>query len=238
MKQILALSVFVFVLFYNLSAQLGKKTLYLIPGQGSDYRIYRYFKFEEFDTVHVHYIVPMAGENMNAYAQRLARQIDTSRRYSIIGVSLGGMLAVEMSEFLNPEETVIISSAKNRYELPFRYRFMNKVPLNDAFGGTFLNATAPYAQILVEPDSRHERDTCLSMLKNKNELFMERSVDMIVNWDRDSCSSDIFHIHGTADRTIPIENVKNVDVVIEGGSHMMTLTKGRTIAEIIKLKVQ
>jgi pimeloyl-ACP methyl ester carboxylesterase len=180
----------------------------------------------------------MFGESMHAYARRLSQQIDTTGRYSIIGVSLGGMLAVEMSEFLNSEETVIISSAKNRHELPFRYRFMNKVPLNDAFGGAFLNATAPYAQIIVEPDSRHERDTCLSMLKNKNELFMERSVDMIINWERDSCGSDIFHIHGTADRTIPIENVQDVDVIIEGGSHMMTLTKGKQIAKIVKEKVK
>jgi pimeloyl-ACP methyl ester carboxylesterase len=227
----------VFVLFSGLSAQPERKTLYLIPGQGSDYRIYRYFKFEGLDTVHVHYSVPRYAESMNSYARRLSQQIDTCDRYSIVGVSLGGMLAVEMSEFMNPEETIIISSAKNRHELPFRYRFMNKIPLNDVFGGAFLNATAPYAQIVVEPDSRHERDTCLSMLKNKNELFMERSVDMIVNWERDSSSSDIFHIHGNADRTIPIENVKDIDVVIEGGSHMMALTKGRQIAAIVKLKV-
>jgi surfactin synthase thioesterase subunit len=37
---------------------------------------------------------------MNAYAKRLASDIDTTLPYSIIGVSLGGMLASEMKTFL------------------------------------------------------------------------------------------------------------------------------------------
>ena len=103
-----------FILFSNnLFAQTVKKTVYLIPGQGSDYRIYKYFKFQDYDTVHIKYIIPDKNDNMESYARKLSEQIDTSKPFSITGVSLGGMLAVEMSEFLNPEEVIIISSAKN-----------------------------------------------------------------------------------------------------------------------------
>ena len=188
------------------------KILYLIPGQGSDYRIYKYFKFENYDTVHIKYIIPNENESMKSYAHKLSKQIDTSKTFSIIGVSLGGMLAVEMSEFLNPEEVIIISSAKNRNELPFRYKFMKKIPLNRLFEGDFLRTVAPTAQIIVEPDSRKERETCKSMLKNKNELFMKRSVNMIINWERYSNNSKIIHIHGNNDHTIPVRNLKNITI--------------------------
>ena len=215
------------------SAQMQKKTLYLIPGQGSDYRIYKHFKFDDFDTVHVKYIIPHDNETMKSYAQRLSEQIDTTNRFSIIGVSLGGMLAVELSEFLNPEEVIIISSAKNRNDLPFRYKFMQKVPLNTIFGGGFLRAVAPTAQIIVEPDSRKERELCVSMLNNKNELFMKRSVNMIVNWERENNQTKITHIHGNNDHTIPIRNVNNVTFKVKNGSHMMVLTQGETIRNIV-----
>ena len=215
-------------------SQESKKIIYLIPGQGSDYRIYKYFKFQNYDTVHIHYIIPDQDETMRSYAYKLAVQIDTIRRYSIIGVSLGGMLAVEMSEFLHPEEVIIISSAENRSELPFRYRFMKKVPLNKLFGGNFLRTVAPLAQIIVEPDSKNERKTCKAMLKNKNKIFMKRSVNMIVNWERKSNNTDIIHIHGDNDHTIPIRNIKNPDFIVKNGSHMMTLTKGKVLKELVK----
>lgn len=218
----------------NISAQQAKKTLYLIPGQGSDYRIYKYFKFQDYDTVHIKYIVPDENDNMKSYARKLSKQIDTSKSFSITGVSLGGMLAVEMSEFLNPEEVIIISSAKNRNELPFRYKFMKKIPLNNIFGGNFLRTVAPTAQIIVEPDSRKEREVCVSMLKNKNELFMKRSVNMIINWDRTVNNTEIIHIHGDNDHTIPIRNVKNITIIVENGSHMTALTKGEIIKNIVK----
>ena len=41
---------FMFQVLINF-AQNQKPILYLISGQGSDYRIYKYFKFNEFDTV-------------------------------------------------------------------------------------------------------------------------------------------------------------------------------------------
>ncbi len=214
------------------------KTIYLIPGQGSDYRIYKYFKFDDFDTVHIKYIIPNEYETMKSYAQRFSEQIDTSKRFSIVGVSLGGMLAVELSEFLNPEEVIIISSAKNRNELPFRYKFMKKVPLNRIFGGGFLRAVSPTAQIIIEPDSRKERELCVLMLKSKNELFMKRSVNMIVNWERTTNNTKIIHIHGNNDHTIPIRNVKDVTYKVKSGSHMMALTLGERIKNIIKEYLQ
>ena len=224
------------ILLFSIScyAQMSKKTIYLIPGQGSDYRIYKHFKFKDFDTIHVKYIIPHEIETMESYAQRLSEQIDTTKRFSIIGVSLGGMLAVELSEFLNPEEVIVISSAKNRNELPFRYKFMKKVPLNTIFGGGFLRAVAPTAQIIVEPDSKKKRELCVSMLKSKNELFMKRSVNMIINWEREGDSAKIIHIHGDNDHTIPIRNVNGVTYKVKNGSHMMALTMGEKIRNIVK----
>lgn len=54
---------------------------------------------------------------------------------------------------------------------------------------------------------------------------MKYSVNMIINWVRTSNNTEIIHIHGDNDYTIPLKNIKHPDYIVKGGSHMMTLTK-------------
>ena len=70
---------------------------------------------------------------MAQYARKLIPKIDTSASFILIGVSLGGMVAAELNEILHPLQTIIISSAKNRHELPKRYKFMRVLPLYKLF---------------------------------------------------------------------------------------------------------
>lgn len=83
-------------------------------------------------------------------------------------------------------------------------------------------------QPLVEPDRNKNKEVFKSMLKKKDALYMKRTVNMIVNWDRKNYSPTIIHLHGTKDHTLPIRNVKPTRI-IKDGSHMMVLTRGDEI---------
>ena len=105
-------------------------TVYLIPGQGGDYRLFNNLEIDpNYQVKYIHFETPEVGMTIREYAVHLARQIDTSSSFILIGVSLGGMIASEMNEFLSPEKTIIISSAKSSLELPNRYRFQQQFPL-------------------------------------------------------------------------------------------------------------
>ena len=83
--------------------------VYLFPGQGADYRQYKHLILpSQFDTVHIHYPVPEKGMNMKEYASTLIHQIDTSEKFILMGVSLGGMICSELSDILNPEQTILL----------------------------------------------------------------------------------------------------------------------------------
>lgn len=223
---------FIFISNILFSQEL-KTIIYLIPGQGSDYRIFKNITInDEYETKIINYTTPEAGWNMKQFATSLSSQIDTSRNFIIIGVSLGGMLATEMSEFLRPEKVIIISSAKCRNELPFRYRFQKSIPIYKLFSGNMLKKGAFITQPIVEPDRNKEKETCVSMLKNKDPIFLKRTVSMIINWDKKTCNEKIVHIHGKKDHTIPIKNVDQ-DYSIEKGSHMMVLTKGQELSTLL-----
>jgi hypothetical protein len=222
-----------FLLGYACSGQ-EKPTIYCLPGQGSDRHIFDSIRFpEEFEIKFIEYDVPGPEMTMASYALHLSKRIDTSHTFYLIGVSIGGMLCIELSEIIHPEKTIIISSAKNRHELPLQYRFQRHFPLYQLFSERALYYGALIAQPVVEPDRRKNKETFVRMLRSKNPTYLRRTIIMIINWDRESNSKKIYHIHGTMDHTIPLRNVKNPDFIINHGSHMMTLTRADEISNCI-----
>jgi pimeloyl-ACP methyl ester carboxylesterase len=210
------------------------KTLYLFSGQGSDARIFSKISFDSsFRVVHIQYPVPAGKSSLQQYAQVLREQIDTNSNYSFIGVSLGGMICSELSEIMYPQKTIIISSAKCRGELPFRYRFQKNIPLYQIIPKRMIKLGARILQPIVEPDRKKQKAIFKSMLKQKDARFLKRTVAMIVKWNKTNCSPTIYHIHGTKDHTLPIRKTKP-GYVVQNGSHMMTLTRAAEISTLIK----
>ena len=212
------------------NGQSQAQRIYLLPGQGSDHRLFSKLTFPEgYEIIHITYPVPDEGESMQQYARRIAEQIEEDEGFILIGVSLGGMLSSEIATIKSPDKTIIISSAKCQSELPKRYTFQRKVPINNLVGPGLSKSGALILQPIVEPDRRHEKEIFKSMLKDKDPIFLKEAIGMIVNWDKTDCDQEIYHIHGTQDRTVPIRNVTS-DIVIENGSHMMTLTRPEDVS--------
>ena len=227
--------IFLVFLFFCVVArgQSTQTTIYFIPGQGADERLFSKLEINsDYDIQHVQYVVPEKNTSLQEYARLLSEQIDTTKQFVLIGTSLGGMLSVEMNEFLTPLKTIIISSAKSKKELPFRYRFQKVIPLYRLFSSRAIKRGATIMQPIVEPDRNNEKEIFVTMLAEKDKYFMKRSVQMIIQWDRTNYPVNIVHVHGETDKTIPIRNVK-YDYLIKEGSHMMTLTRPIEISEII-----
>ena len=205
----------------------------LFPGQGSDSAIYSKMSFpDHFVLKYMELPTPNKGEMLPEYALRFLSQIDTTDKFSLIGVSLGGMMCTELADILKPEKVILISSAKCASELPAKYRFQQKVRLNRAIPASWYRGGALLLQPIVEPDRNKEKETFKRMLKSKDKDYMKRAIDMIINWQRETYNPNIIHIQGDKDNTIPIKNVKP-SLIVEDGSHMMALTKGRKIGKLI-----
>ncbi len=233
--------IFIFLVFNALfgfsqqsdSINKSKTVIYLIPGLGADYNLYNNLKLDSsYDTIHVKRIMPEKHETLKAYSERISNQIDTTNKFILVGVSLGGMIATELAENLNPEKVIIISSAKNRNELPWHYKFMKVVPINKIIPAGFIKMCSFVAQPLVEPDRNKEKETFKQMLKDVDAKTLKRSINLIINWDRDNNYYPIAHIHGTKDHTLPIKNV-SAEYIVDKGSHMMILTQGSDLSVLI-----
>ncbi|SFT84741.1 BAAT / Acyl-CoA thioester hydrolase C terminal [Lishizhenia tianjinensis] len=224
----------IFLLFLlNVKAQ-DTTHLYVLHGQGSDHRLFDSLVFPSNYKVHfINYGMPEKDWNMHDFARVLSQQIDTTQNFSLLGVSMGGMLCAEMAEFLNPQKVILISSANCREDLPFRYQFQSKLPLYKIIPKSLMFAGAKFLQPLVEPDRKANKATFKSMLSAKNALYIKRTVAMIINWEKTEHNPDIIHIHGTKDHTLPHRKLKRVDYTIAKGSHMMTLTDFKKVQQVL-----
>lgn len=230
---------FIFLCWQTADAQQPMR-LYLLPGQGSDHRIYQNMRFpDNIDTVHLHYLPVEAEETLEHYAARMVSQIDTTLPFSLMGVSLGGMICVEMSDIIHPQQVFLLSSASSGDEIPDFYHSFRKYPIYHNFNPNLIKYSTFLLQPIYEPDRRTEQKTCNSMIREKDADFMKSAVHMIVTWQRteaDNINTPIIQIHGTADHTLPVENIR-ADYYIDNGSHMMTLTMADKVSAIISAAI-
>ncbi|HAA15697.1 MAG TPA: hypothetical protein DCE41_29910 [Cytophagales bacterium] len=212
----------------------SKPTVYLIPGTGGDYRLYDQFVLEGYDTVRLPWLEPKADDQMADLARAMAQQVDTTQPVILVGVSLGGMVATEMAEFIPVEGLVLISSAKTSEELPFQYRFQRAVPLYRLFSGRFLRNVTPLARFFVEPSSFPHRKIFNSMVSQKTDNFMKQSIRMICQWEKETePSTPYLHLHGTRDHTLPYRRIGK-PTPIKKGSHMMVYGRGQEVGQAVQ----
>jgi len=83
----------------------------------------------------------MHKESIANYAKRLSTVIDESEPFVLIGLSFGGIVAVEMHHFLQPDKTIIISSAATKSQLPKLIRAIRFMPLYELLPSRFLKNT-------------------------------------------------------------------------------------------------
>lgn len=206
---------------------MNKTTIYCFPGQGADRRIFQNVSVDtnHYEIVFIEYGIPAPGITMKDFAHELSVNIDTTKDFILLGVSLGGMICAELSELLKPQKTILISSAKNRNELPWRYKFQKTIPIYKIVPSKILLAGAKILQPIVESDRNKYKKIFKSMLAGKDKTYMKRTIGMIVNWERNNNTKKLIHIHGDNDHTLPIRKIEKPDYVIKNGSHMMTLTR-------------
>lgn len=229
------------ILFISVLAGTGIKILagssntdtliYLLPGQGADYRLFRNIEFP-YDTVHLEFPIPAKNITLGEYAHGFIPRIDQARPFFLIGVSLGGMICSELADTLKPLKIIVISSAKCRKELPGRYRFQKTIPLNKMIPKGMTKWGARVLAPIVEPARRQDQETFRSMIDAKDPAYLKRTVDMVINWGKESYDSTIIHIHGDQDHTLPHRNV-SYDHLVENGTHMMVYIRGDEISKLI-----
>ena len=90
---------------------MSKIPVYFMPGLAASSSIFERIKLDE-DIFEMHLLeweIPHPKEALSDYALRISKKIKHENPV-LVGVSFGGMIAVEIAKVLKPATTIIISS--------------------------------------------------------------------------------------------------------------------------------
>lgn len=205
--------------------------LYLVPGLGADARLMAGLREEGLEFEVLEHIPPLPRESMKDYARRMVAGINTQQPFILGGVSLGGIMSVEMARHLQPEKVLLISSVKSSREIPIYFKLFRYLPLHRLVSGTTLKKYAP-------KDSRkgfppHKYQLLEDMRTDASPELIEWAVDAVINWKNRQAPENLVHIHGSRDLMFP-PFFLNSYISIPKGRHVMVLAKADKVAAEIK----
>jgi pimeloyl-ACP methyl ester carboxylesterase len=213
--------------------------VYLIPGLGADSRLFKNIQLPAgYEIVLVDWLIPSETDTLTSYSQNIVSQYNMSDNSIVIGVSLGGMISVEIAKQLKLDKVILISSIKTNSEAPWYFKFFRSLPVYKAIPGKLMT----HLGFLVKPMFGQMKPDDLtlfkSMLQNSSPIFLKWAMRSALYWKNDVEFSNLYHIVGNKDLVFPYQNIKNPTAVIKGGTHIMVFDKAAEInvllADILK----
>ncbi len=206
-------------------------TVYLIPGLGVDERLFQNIKLD-FSVQYIKWQPITNGQSLKDYALGLSSQIDTDKPFSLLGVSFGGMCAVEIAKIHPPQKLILISSAKTSNELIPVLKILRLVPFHKYISDNAYMKLAVIFRRLFGIRSKQETELFSEMLKCVPKDYFKGAVNAIINWKNKDYPKSLLHLHGDRDNIIYYRQIKNCHK-ITGGTHLMVVDKAKEISEAI-----
>lgn len=208
-----------------------KTHVYFVPGLAADKEIFKNIKLpdSQYDMHVISWLIPEKGESISQYARRMAAFV-TEENPVLVGVSFGGVMAQEMSAFLNVKKLIIISSVKSMHELPRRLKLARKTRAYKMVPTGLVLQSKDLTKYGIGPRSKKRLKLYQDFLHVRDKRYLDWAIKNMVCWSREKPLQNVYHIHGDDDLIFPIENIKDA-LVIPGGTHIMLLNKGSYVSQ-------
>ncbi|MEC5143997.1 Alpha/beta hydrolase [Chitinophaga sp. 180180018-2] len=214
------------------AAKEEQKTIYFFSGIGADSTIFRNLKLPGYRKVYISWIPALPNESLTQYAGRIKSQITVENPY-IIGLSFGGIVAVEVSKQIWVKKMVLISSVRTKDELNKRQYFFMRLGLYRIIPGSLLRRTNFLTYRYFGARTETDKKALTKLLQGTDVTFFRWALKSIAYWDNKVAPERTIQIHGTVDRVIASRFV-HPDYRIKGGGHIMVFNRADTISKIIR----
>jgi pimeloyl-ACP methyl ester carboxylesterase len=207
--------------------------VYFISGLGADSRVFKHIQLPPgFQPVYLEWIKPLGNESLARYALRLSEGINSSERFALVGLSLGGMIATEIAKLYVPEQVVLISSIPSAHCLPGYYLLGGKLNLHKLIPiGVFKKAS--FIKRFFTAETSGDKKLIREMIQHCDAAFIRWGMQAILTWKNTDIPERLIHIHGSQDFILPKRFTKATHVIPRGG-HLMIMTHAAEINAILE----
>lgn len=206
------------------------KEIYLLSGLGADQRVFDFLDLSAYQVNYINWIAPNENESIGQYAARLTKQIHIANPI-LIGVSFGGMMAMEIGKLIPAEKIILISSAKTRADIPFYYKMIGSLGLNKLMPQRLFKSVNAITYWFFGVETEAEKKLLKDIIEDTDIHFLKWAIHQIVNWKNKRVSDNVVLIHGTHDHLLPN---RSSDFKINRGGHLMIVNKADEINSLLK----
>jgi len=210
------------------------KELFLLSGLGTDKRIFDFLDLTGYNVHHVVWTKPGDKQSLADYAKMILPQI-TKQKPILVGVSFGGMIALEIAKLIEVEKIILISSAKTSSAIPPYFKVMSMLKLQRLMPSSAIKRPNEILFWLFGIDREEHRNLLTSIMEATDEKFFSWAIETIPHWQHNAVIDRVVQIHGTKDRILSFQTA---DFTIKGGGHFMIVSRAKEISDIIKNVIQ
>ncbi len=213
--------------------------VFLITGFALDKRAFAPLNLPS-EPYHLVDLIPVQkGETLRDYAKRMCEGMGLKEGDIVGGVSLGGMLALEMSQLVKVRGVILIASCTHPRHIKRRFMiFANIAPYIPDFLIRRLFLLIPAIlkrQKMLSPSGQ----ALLADIMGKFPPALLKSLPpMILNWPGRSPPENFRHIHAEMDWLINPGGLKEKMRIIKGKNHLITVSHPKEVRSFILQSVK
>lgn len=205
--------------------------VYFISGLGADASVFQRLSLKKGLAVHhLPWLIPTGEESMESYALRMAKSITDPERSILVGLSFGGIMAIEIAKRIPVKKVVLISSVKSKSEMPAKLNLIGLLNLQKLLPASKLLHFKELTSWFFGAREGSDKAMLYDLLDRSDDRLIDWSADKVVSWQGEHQLQNIVHIHGTADAVFPIRNIRP-DRIVKGGPHFMVFTHAAEVSD-------
>ncbi|NDV79757.1 alpha/beta fold hydrolase [Dysgonomonas sp. 511] len=185
-----------------------------------------------FEKKYIEWYIPQGDETLEQYARAIAKDIDTNSPFVLVGYSFGGVIVQEMNRFLSPQKNILISSFKAVDEKPMLFRAVKRAHLTGMIPDRMYLSTEFITDVFNRLVYNLPTEELAQYMTVTDPRYVKWAVRQITEWIPEANSSNLYHIHGTADQIFPYELIRNA-FPVEDGDHLMVARKAQVVSSIL-----
>jgi esterase/lipase len=199
--------------------------VYLMPGMAANPTIFEYIKLPE-EQYQIHWLewqIPNKNESLKEYAKRMCKFIKHDD-IVLLGVSFGGILVQEMSNFLKLKKLFVVSSVKSHHELPKRFKLIKITKAYKILPTQLVSNIDLLAKYAFGETIKKRVDLYKKYLSVSDKTYLDWAIKQVVCWDQEEPNKDAIYIHGNKDIVFP-HSCQGDCIIVKGGTHIMVINK-------------
>lgn len=202
--------------------------IYAFSGLGADQRVFDFLNLEA-EVICVPWITPFKDEDLTSYSKRLGEGLELKGDFALLGLSFGGLVAVELNKMVKAKRCILISSIESQRELPALYKWIGRIRIMNLIPSKLLIPPKFLGNYLF---SARNKKLLGQILNDSDAKFNKWALNQLLTWKNERLSKNVTRIHGDKDKLLMASQFSNVHWVKSGG-HFMIVDRSKVVEGLI-----